>query len=83
MNGVIFTGYGVDVIFEEGEYYIQYDAGTIAMINKKAKITSEEALKAQLSEKDAYEVIIAAQNREGSNQPLFIENDQYQRDSLK
>ena len=42
------------------------------MIEKKSIITSEEASKAQKSEKDAYEVIIATQYREGNDQPLFF-----------
>lgn len=71
MSEIIFAGFGVDIVSEENEYYIQYDAGTIAMIAKKSKITPEEASKAQKSERDAYEVIIAAQNREGNDQPLF------------
>ncbi len=72
MSEIIFTGFGVDISIEENEYYILYDAGTIAMIEKKSKITPEEASKAQKSEKDAYEVIIATQKREGNDQPLFF-----------
>lgn len=71
MNEVIFAGFGVDIIKRDGEYFIRYDTGTIAMIEKESKITSEEALKAQKSENDAYEVIIATQTREGKNKPLF------------
>lgn len=41
------------------------------MIEKESKITSEEALKAQKSERDAYDVIIATQTREGKNKPCF------------
>ncbi|WP_165729954.1 hypothetical protein [Enterobacter hormaechei] len=71
MNELIFRGFGVDIIKRENEYFIRYDTGTIAMIEKESQITSEEALKAQRSEKDAYEVIIATQTREGKNKPLF------------
>lgn len=35
------------------------------MFEKESKITFVEALKAQRSERDAYEVIIATQSREG------------------
>ncbi|EOY8403769.1 TPA: hypothetical protein O8T96_003624 [Enterobacter asburiae] len=71
MNEVIFTDFGVDIIKRNGEYFIQYDTGTIATIKKESKITPEEALKAQKSENDAYEVIIATQTREGKNKPFF------------
>lgn len=47
MNEVIFTGFGIDIIKRDGEYFIRYDTGTIAMIEKESKITPEEALKAQ------------------------------------
>lgn len=71
MDELIFTGFGIDIIKRSGEYFIRYDTGTIAMIEKESKITLEEALKAQKSESDAYEVIIATQTREGKNQPFF------------
>ncbi|HDC4593649.1 hypothetical protein FGL54_23760 [Enterobacter cloacae] len=71
MDELIFTGFGIDIIKRNGEYFIRYDTGTIAMIEKESKITFEEALKAQKSESDAYEVIIATQTREGKNKPFF------------
>ncbi|HAV1605335.1 TPA: UxaA family hydrolase [Enterobacter hormaechei subsp. steigerwaltii] len=71
MNEAIFTGSGIDMIKRESEYFIRYDTGTIAMIEKESKITSEEASKAQRSERDAYEVIVATQTREGKNKPFF------------
>ncbi|EML9044767.1 hypothetical protein L8Q72_17890 [Enterobacter cloacae] len=71
MDELIFTGFGIDIIKRNGEYFIRYDTGTIAMIEKESKITLEEALKAQKSESDAYEVIIATQTREGKNKPFF------------
>ena len=71
MDELIFTGFGIDIIKRNGEYFIRYDTGTIAMIEKESKITLEEALKAQKSESDAYEVIIATQSREGRGRPQF------------
>ncbi|EMG7110216.1 hypothetical protein V5J96_001425 [Enterobacter cloacae] len=71
MDELIFTGFGIDIIKRNGEYFIRYDTGTIAMIEKESKIKLEEALKAQKSESDAYEVIIATQTREGKNKPFF------------
>jgi len=62
---LIFTGYGIDIIKRNDDYYVRYDDGTVAMFEKESKITFVEALKAQRSERDAYEVIIATQSREG------------------
>ncbi|HGH4686002.1 hypothetical protein LWT02_06890 [Enterobacter bugandensis] len=71
MNEAIFTGFGIDIIKRKGEYFIRYDNGTIAMIEKESKITSEEVLKAQKSERDAYDVIIATQSRKRKNKSFF------------
>ncbi|MBW1212747.1 hypothetical protein KYI92_00075 [Pantoea allii] len=65
MTELIFTGYGIDIIKRNDDYYVRYDDGTVAMFEKESKITFVEALKAQRSERDAYEVIIATQSREG------------------
>ncbi|MGG6192673.1 hypothetical protein ACQV2B_01015 [Pantoea allii] len=71
MTELIFTGYGIDIIKRNDNYYIRYDDGTIAMFEKESKITFDEALKAQKSENDAYEVIIATQSREGRGRSQF------------
>ncbi|PXV70850.1 hypothetical protein C7434_4338 [Pantoea sp. PNA 14-12] len=71
MNELMFSGYGVDIIKRNDEYYIRYDNGTIAMYEIESKISFYEALKAQKSERDAYEVIIATQSREGRGRSQF------------
>ncbi|MDF7785473.1 hypothetical protein G5574_04370 [Pantoea stewartii] len=71
MNELMFSGYGVDIIKRNDEYYIRYDSGTIAMYEIKSKISFYEVLKAQKSERDAYEVIIATQSREGRGRSQF------------
>ncbi|OAE09009.1 hypothetical protein [Pantoea sp. OXWO6B1] len=71
MSELIFTGYGIDIVKKNDDYYIRYDDGTIAMFEKESKITFDEALKAQKSESDAYEVIIATQSREGRGRSQF------------
>lgn len=43
----------------------------MATFEKESKITFDEAMKAQKSESDAYEVIIATQSREGRGRPQF------------
>ena len=71
MSELIFTDYGIDIVKKKNDYYIRYDDGTIAMFEKESKITFDEALKAQKSENDAYEVIIATQSREGRGRSQF------------
>lgn len=71
MSELIFTGYGIGIVKENDGYYIRYDDGTVAMFEKESKITFDEAMKAQKSENDAYEVIMATQSREGRGRPQF------------
>jgi len=70
-SDLIFTGYGVDILKKNDGYYIRYDDGTVATFEKESKITFDEAMKAQKSESNAYEVIIATQSREGRGRPQF------------
>lgn len=63
MNDVIFSNYGVEIIKREGRFLIRYDAGEIVVEVREDEITEEEAAKAQKSEKDAYEVLLACQQR--------------------
>lgn len=62
MEKVIFSGHGIDVIIRNGTYFIRYDAGEIVVQKKEEEITFEQAVKAQRSERDAYEVILRCQN---------------------
>jgi hypothetical protein len=63
MNGTIFSGFGIEVFKRDGRYFIRYDAGEIAVQFREEEITEEEAAKAQKSEEDAYEVLLACQRR--------------------
>ncbi|MCX8959582.1 hypothetical protein EHW65_20790 [Erwinia psidii] len=71
MNGTVFCCSELKIIKKDSEYFIRYDAGAVAIFQKESKITFDESLKAQKNEKDAYEVIIATQTREGKNKPMF------------
>ncbi|TQR20865.1 hypothetical protein [Psychrobacillus vulpis] len=62
--GVIFTDYGIEISIENGRYFLNYDEGELVPQFRTIEITFEEAEKAKLSPKDAYEVIIAFQNKE-------------------
>ena len=60
----IFTGYGCTVLERNGQFYIQYDSGESSGASLlEIEITSGEVERANKSEQDAYEVILAARNR--------------------
>lgn len=63
MNEKIFSGFGVEIFQRGGRFFIQYDAGEIAVQMREQEVTEEEATRAQRSEKDAYEVILASKHR--------------------
>jgi len=63
MEEITFSGFGVEIIKRLGRFYIRYDAGEIAVSMEEKEITEAEANKAKLSERDAYEVILACQKR--------------------
>jgi propanediol utilization protein len=60
---IIFSDYGIDIFERNGKKYIRYDAGELVVQMREIQITEEEAVKAQISAKDAYNVIIACENR--------------------
>ena len=61
---LIFDGYGIEISEDNGRYYLNYDEGELVPQFRTIEISLEEAEKAKLSSKDAYEVIIAFQNKE-------------------
>lgn len=64
MEKVIFRGYGMFISIDNYKYYINYDAGGIVTRDVKCEISEEEAVKAQRSGQDAYEVMLLTQKRE-------------------
>ncbi len=61
---IIFSDYGIEINEENGKYFLEYDEGELVPKFRKIEISSEDAEKAQKSPKDAYDVIIAFQNKE-------------------
>lgn len=61
---VIFSDYGIEISVENRRYFLNYDEGELVPQFRTIEITLEEAEKAKLSPNDAYEVIIAFQNKE-------------------
>jgi hypothetical protein len=58
----IFEDYGIIVSKKDNHYYMTYDEGEIVMKDVTIEISCEDAEKAQLSSRSAYEVIIKYQN---------------------
>jgi len=54
----IFSDYGIEICKGDGKYFLRYDSGEIVARLEDIEISEEDALRAQLSEKDAYWVII-------------------------
>lgn len=65
MEESIFEDFGIEIVKRNQHYYVQFDAGELAVVMVEAEITEDEANKAMLSEKDAYEVLITCQKRGG------------------
>jgi hypothetical protein len=61
---LVFAGFGIEVLERDGHFFIRYDSGEIAVNMREDEVSAEEAAKAQLSEQDAYEVLLACQRRQ-------------------
>jgi len=59
----IFHNYVIILVERNDGYYIKYYAGELVMKEVQEKISLEEAEKAQLSERDAYEVLILLEKK--------------------
>ena len=58
----VFEDYGIIIAKKDNHYFMTYDEGEIVMKDVTIEISYEDAEKAQLSSKSAYEVIIKYQN---------------------
>ena len=67
MEKMIFSGFGIDIIERDEGLFVRYDSGTIVSQLRELPISKGEAAKAQISEKDAYDVILACQLREANS----------------
>ena len=60
----IFSDYGCEIFEIEGHYFIRYESGQSSGSSLlESEISLEEMEKAKLSERDAYEVILSAEQR--------------------
>ncbi len=60
---LIFSGYGIEIIKRDGRFVVRYDSGEIVSNIIEKEITEDEAIKAQKSEKDAYEMLLLRECR--------------------
>ena len=58
-----FNDYGIELSVRDGRYFIRYDAGEIVDKIEEIEVSEEDARRAQISENDAYNVILKYQNR--------------------
>lgn len=58
MSEEIFSDFGIRIIKSEGRFYIEYDAGEVAVSMRTVEVTEQEAQRAQRSERDAYEILL-------------------------
>lgn len=58
----VFVGNGIGIEKHDNDYYMIYDAGEICDRIEKIQITEEEAILAQKSSMDVYNIIIKHQN---------------------
>ena len=62
MDEIVFSDFGIDIVKRFEKFYLRYDAGELVVKMAEIEISKEECTKAQISEQDAYEVILAHQN---------------------
>lgn len=63
MEKIISEKFGCQIIEKNNKLFIRFDNGHIAINMVEYLITEEEAKKAMVSEKSAYEVIVNIQNK--------------------
>lgn len=61
MTERVFEGHGIEVLKRGSQFFIRYDAGEIVVEMKEIEVSEKEAEKAQEGERQAYEVILRAQ----------------------
>ena len=59
----VFSGNGIQILQRASKYFIRYDAGHFATQMREDEISPQEAERAQISEEDAYQVLLVVQQR--------------------
>ena len=61
MEKIVSKDFGVEILLRRGRYFIRYDAGEIVVQMKELPISESAARRAQMSEEDAYQVVLNAE----------------------
>ncbi len=64
MDELFFEGYGIIIFKRSGKYFVRYDTGELVIKMREDEVTEKEVHKMIKSEQDAYEVLIAIEERE-------------------
>lgn len=65
MNDLVFSGHGVVMLRRGDDFFIRYDSGELVPNEVEVQVSQEQAERAQLSESDAYDVLLATQRNSG------------------
>lgn len=63
---IVYKNDWMQIIKKDEQYIIQYNSGDLINSIREIKVSKDDALKAQKSEQNAYEVILKYQNLENS-----------------
>lgn len=66
MDEIIFCDFGIEIIKRNSQFFVRYDSGAAVARICEDEITEKEAMKAQKSEQDAYEVLLICEERDKS-----------------
>ena len=63
MNDVYFSDFGIEIIRRNNSLYVRYDVGHFVAKIREDIISEHEAAQAMQSERTAYKILVAIQNR--------------------
>lgn len=75
MNEAIFTGSGIDIIKRESEYFIRYDTGTIAMIERNRKLHQKKHRKHKEVKEMLMKLLLPLRLEKGKTSRFFQRNN--------
>jgi len=64
MERLLFERYGIKIFKRDGKYIVKYDTGELVIKMRESEVTEKEVNKMMKSEQDAYEVLLAIEERE-------------------
>ena len=64
---------GIELLENQGKYYLEYDAGTHMIKKKRIEISQEEADICQYNEEETYNLILQYQNNGVYGEDIFTQ----------